>query len=343
MIVKTDDYLSLALAVGIAFMSAGLTVAQEAQPTPTPQPTPSSQPPPATRTVNLSAIFVDRGNQSLDDIQKDEIRLFENDVPQAIASFSKKEKPVDYGIAIDTSGSLRSIFPLLLAAVRVFLENHKPDDQCFIERFVSSDKIENVQEFTSDKAALLKWVSTLYIEGGQSAVIDALYVAVQHISKRPLSADRRRALVVFTDGEDRASYYSKDQLMQLLRTTEVPLFIVGLVSDLDSQTTFTRPSAQQKARDLLKAIAHESGGRIFFPSNKKELSEALGEIFHDIHIQYEISYQSTDASPNNFHPLRLEVMDSPSREKVKVINRPGYYVTPPEPESKDKKKKAKKP
>ncbi len=268
--------------------------------------------------------------------------MLENNSPQTISSFAKTDKAVDYGIAIDNSGSVRPNISLLLAAVRVFLQNHKPDDECFIERFISSDKIETVQEFTSDRAALLKPLASLYIEGGQSAVIDAIYIAVKHIAQRPSNPERRRALIVFTEGEDRASYYSKDQLLQLLRTTDVQVFAIGLVSDLDNSSGLTQPP-QQKARDFLKLITHESGGRVFFPNKKKELSEALAEIFHDIHTQYEISYQSSDTNPNNFHSIQIEVLESPAHEKRTATTRPGYYLTPPGVDSQDKKKKLKKP
>jgi Ca-activated chloride channel family protein len=319
----------LGVAIGIA--SSGVLFGQESQPSPLP------------RTVNLSLIVVDRSNHSIDDVQKDEIRLLENNMPQTISSFSKADKAVDYGIAIDNSGSVRPIFPLLLAAVRVFLENHKTDDECFIERFISSDKIERIQEFTSDRAALLKPLSSLYVEGGQSAVIDATYLAVQHIAQHPSGPQRRRALIIFTDGEDRASYYTKDQLLQLLRATDVQVFAIGLVGQLDNSSGLIQPAPQQKARDFLKLIARESGGRVFFPNKKKELSEALAEVFHDIHTQYEIGYQSNDISKDNFHSVQIEVIGSSSREDRTAIIRPGYYLNPPEADSKDKKKKPKKP
>jgi Ca-activated chloride channel family protein len=312
--------------------SAGVIYGQDAQPSPAASP----------RTVTLSLIAIDRSNQSVDDLQKEEVHVFENNLPQNISSFSKADKAADYGIAIDTSGSVRPIFPTLLAAVGVFLENHKPDDQCFIERFISSDKIETVQEFTSDKATLLKPLSSLYIEDGQSAVIDAIYVAVQYIAHRPSSPHRRRALILFTDGEDRASYYSMDQLLQLLRSTDVQLFVIGLVGELDTEAGLFRQSPRQRSIDLLNTIVRETGGRIFFPGKKKKLSEALGEIFHDLHTQYEISYQSTDTSTDNFHAVRLEV-ESPSRQKLTAITRPGYFLTPPEVGAKEKKKKSKKP
>src|SRR3954462_13922822 len=95
------------LGVAVAIASGNVVLGQESQPSPLP------------RTINLSLIVVDRSNHSIDDIQKDEIRLLENNLPQTISSFSKTDKAVDYGLAIDNSGSVRPIFPLLLSAVRV--------------------------------------------------------------------------------------------------------------------------------------------------------------------------------------------------------------------------------
>jgi Ca-activated chloride channel homolog len=322
----------------ILIASVVLTFAQQVQPTPMQTPAPA-QP----RTVNVSLMIVDHSNHSRDDIQKDEIRLLENNLPQTIQSFSKVDKAVDYGVAIDNSGSLRSQLPIVVRAVQLLIEDQGPNDQCFIERFISSDKIETVQEFTSDKSRLLKAVDSLYIEIGQSAVVDGIYVAVQHVARQPLSSQRRRALVLVTDGEDRASYYTEEQLINLLRATDVQLFVIGLLGELDNEAGFIRQSPRDRARQFLKKIARESGGRVSFPTKKTELSEALAEIFHDLHSQYEISYQSSDPSTDNFHPLRIEVVESPSRQKVTVVTRPGYYLTPPEIDAKDKKKKPKKP
>lgn len=331
--VKAQYYFRLSLATVVTFLGAALAVGQASQPTPSP----------GARTVNFSLIVVDGANQSIDGIQKDELLLSENNAPQTISSFTKADKAVDYGIAIDTSGSFKRLLPVVVQGVQRLIENQQPGDECFIERFISSDKIETMQEFTSDKALLLKSLPLLKTEGGQSAVVDAVYVAVQHIGKRPADPQRRKALVLFTDGEDRASFYSVDQLKKLLRATDVQLFIVGLIGDLDSQGGMTRPSPQLKARDFLRLIARESGGRVFFPTGKDELAEALGEIFHDLHTQYEVAYESTSASTDNFRTVKIEVVDSPSRKKFTAIARPGYYVNPPDTENKAKEKKPKKP
>src|SRR5207302_5418827 len=174
-------------------------------------------------------------------------------------------------------GSFKALLPVVTKSVQLLIENQPANDECFIESFSSSDKIETVQEFTSDKTVLLKSLPDLYMRGGESAVVDAIYVAVQHIAERPTNPHRRRALVLFTDGEDRASYYSQEQLLKLLRATDVQLFVVGLVGELDNNRGLIRPSPQDSARQFLKIIARESGGGLFFPANKTELAVGLGE------------------------------------------------------------------
>lgn len=68
----------------------------------------------------------------------------------------------------------------------------------------------------------------LYVEGGETAVIDAVYVTAQRISQTKREAgDRRRAMILITDGEDRDSYYKKERLIELLRKENVQIFVKG--------------------------------------------------------------------------------------------------------------------
>ena len=96
---------------------------------------------------------------------------------------------------------------------KTIINSNKKGDETFLERFISSDKIETIQDFTASKDALMDGLDTLYIEGGQTAVIDGVYLAAEHVADYKKGGDddrRRRALIVVTDGEDRASYYHRD-------------------------------------------------------------------------------------------------------------------------------------
>jgi Ca-activated chloride channel homolog len=192
-------------------------------------------------------------------------------------------RPLDLGVVIDASGSMRRLMPSTVEAARLVVVNSQPKDEIFIERFISTDKIQRLQDFTSDDDVLARALGQIYVEGGQSAIIDAVYTAAHYVAEHNRKLDRRKALVLFTDGEDRQSTYNVEKLVSLLREEKVQVFIIGLTMDLDKQAASGRLSARDKAEKLLKDIAKESGGRVFFPRDKTELVESVNQIIHDLH------------------------------------------------------------
>src|SRR6185436_2176068 len=218
-------------------------------------------PPPApVTTVNLSLMVTDHEKHSRDDVTKEEVQVFEDGIAQTISTITKEEKPVNYVIAIDTSGSFRSLLPGILTGAGLLLEGNKANDETMLIRFISNDKIEPVEKFTADKSKLLEDLKYFKIEMGQSAVIDAIYVAVQAAAEHKSSDPSiRRAVVLFSDGEDRASFYTTDQLIQLLKARNVQVFVVGVVAQLDGERGLMRPSPKEKAEKLLNRVALETG------------------------------------------------------------------------------------
>lgn len=322
---------SLRLVIILVALNA-LTLAQE--------PSPQKQSDPL---LKLSLIVTDRSNHSVDNVTKDEIRIVEDKIPQTISFFAKDERPVDYGLAIDASGSLRDSLGEMLAAAKLIVDNKRGSDEVFIERFIDHDKIETMQEFTSDKAALVKSLAQVYVEGGQSAVIDGAYLAVAHIAGHRSGPDRRHALILLTDGEDRQSYFTQSQLLQLVREKDVQVFAIGMVGQLDRSAPSTGLSQREKAEKLLGTVTRETGGRAFFPKKKNELEQAVAEIVRDLNGQYAIGYQSTgNDSKENFRTVEVKISEAPGRGKLTAITRSGYFVNPPASSSEEKDKKKKK-
>src|SRR5678809_688972 len=117
-------------------------------------------------------------------------------------------------------------------------DSNKTGDETFLVRFISSDKIETVQDFTASKELLMDGLDSFYVEGGQTAIIDAVYLSAEHVSeyKKGDEGDRRRrALIVITDGEDRNSFYKQEQLFARLREEDVQIFVIGFVNELDKE------------------------------------------------------------------------------------------------------------
>ncbi|MBV9958129.1 MAG: VWA domain-containing protein [Acidobacteria bacterium] len=283
-----------------------------------------------TNLVNLNVRVIDRNNRTVNDVRQDEFRVYEDGVLQKIEFASKEEVPISYGLAIDNSGSLRSQINKVIEAGKTIINSNKPGDETFLMRFVSSDKIEVKQDFSSDKGVLTEVLEDFYPEGGQTAVIDAIYLAAEHVAEYKKGNDledrRRRALIVVTDGEDRVSYYSQEALFERLREEDVQIFVIGFVGELDDEKKgfIIRKSVKSKAVNLINKLAEETGGRAFFPNSLNDLPGIAEEITRDMRTQYVIGYYPTnDRRDGSYRAIRIGIGDATGRDKRIAITRPG--------------------
>jgi Ca-activated chloride channel family protein len=309
----------------------------EAPPVPRLKPTPTPTPPEeidAESTIKINADLVplhvrviDRNNRPIDNVSQNEFHVFEDGVPQTIESFSREEVPISYGLAVDSSASLRTQIQSVIDAGKTIVNSNKKGDETFIVRFISSDKIETVQDFTANKDLLVDALDNFYVEGGQTAVIDAVYLSAEHVSEYHRGDDsdrRRRALIVITDGEDRESFYKQEQLFSRLREEDVQIFVIGFINELDKESGFIRKSPREKAVNLINKLATETGGRAFFPESISELPQIANEIVRDMRTQYVISYIPTNKTHDgSFRAIRVTVDQPNSGEKRIALTRNG--------------------
>ena len=259
-----------ALAACLVFSIGRHTAAQTSSasgmakvPVPSPTPTPAAKATPPTlkddnevikidtELVNLNVRVVDRNNRPINNVTQKEFKIYEDGNLQQIDFFSRSEVPTNYALVIDNSGSLRQQLDKVIEAGKVFVNTNRPNDETMVIRFVGRDKISIEEEFTANKADLNDALDNLFVEGGQTAVIDAVYLAVERVDEyeqsKKLEDRKRRAIILVTDGEDRNSYYNEKQLMDLLRESEVQIYVIGFVDDLSKEGGFIGKSPQGKA------------------------------------------------------------------------------------------------
>lgn len=324
--------------------------------TPTKTPTPSPSPVTVTPTpskeddevirietqlVNLNVRVLDRNNRPINNLDENAFKIFEDGKLQEIDSFNKSEVPTNYALVVDNSGSMRPLLGKVVEAGTILINTNKAEDESMIVRFIGSDKIEIKQGFTSSKEDLNYALENLYIEGGQTAVIDAVYLAVkeieEHAASRKASDSKRRALILISDGEDRNSHYTEKQLFDLLRESEVQIFVVGFIDELSKDSGLISKSPQAKAKAFLERMTKETGGKPYFPTSTSELPTIARDISNELRTQYAISYiPSNDKRDGTFRTIRVAVDDGPNKEKRIAISRTGRTAeggtpTPPPP------------
>jgi len=278
--------------------------------------------------VNLQVRVIDRFNQPIGNVPREAFRVFEDGVPQEIFQVSREEVPISYGLTVDNSGSMRSQIDKVIEAAKTIINSNKPGDETFLVRFIASDKIETIQDFTSSKQALNDALDNMYIEGGQTAIVDAVYLSAEHVSqykKSEVDDRRRRALILVTDGEERDSYYNREQLFAKLREDDVQIFVIGFVNELERDDgNIIRKSSRSKAMEFLDRMAKETGGRTFFPNSLSDLPSIATEIIRDLRTQYIVSYVPTNKNRDGtFRSIRVAVSEGTGGEKRIALTRSG--------------------
>lgn len=305
--------------------SAAQSPAQPQQQSPAPSPQgAAAQPPSLDLPVKLNVIVTDESGRAAADVRPEEISVTEDGRPQTVTRFAREELPVSYGLVIDNSRSLAAQISSVIRAGERIAGGNRPGDETFVMRFVDSDRLEIFQDFTPDFEPVRDALSQLYPEGGQTAVIDALMLAVKHAAeRRGATAGRRHALVLISDCEDRASVYKRDELVDLLRRANVQVFVIALPGQLQSPP--------DRVKKLAETVAAESGGRAFFVKKRgdAELLAAVDEVSRNLRSQYALEFRPTNAAPDGKF-RRIEVTAAGKR---KVHARPGYFgsVVAPRP------------
>jgi Ca-activated chloride channel family protein len=287
-------FLGLLLAGSFISTKGTVTLADNtfATPTPTPSvaPTIKEDDEPIkveTNLVNLNVRVVDRNGRPVNDLRQSDFTVLEEGTPQRIEFFSKSDVPTNYTLVVDNSGSLRQQLDKVIEAGKILINTNKPADETSIIRFVGNDKITVEEDFTSKKEDLLEALDNMFIEGGQTAVRDAVYLAAQ-------------------------------------KETDVQIYVIGFVDDLDNDAGFIRKSTKSKSKAFLEKLANDTGGKAYFPGSVGELPEIARNIATELRTQYSIGYlPPTDVPPGTFRNIKVMVNDGVGGAKRIAITKSG--------------------
>jgi Ca-activated chloride channel homolog len=282
-----------------------------------------------TEEVSLNVRVVNATNRPVGSLKEAAFKVYEDGVLQPITSVSKTEVPLFNALVIDNSRSLRTQLAKVIEAGKIIVGANKPQDEASVVRFVGANKIEVVQEFTPNTSMINNALDNLYIEGGQTAIIDAVYKTAEMVQKYQNSKKKEdvklRTIILVSDGDDRGSLYDERLLFELLRNSYVQIYAIGFTNDLsDVPDAETGISRRQKARAFLTRLAQETGGKVYFPDSIQELGKIAQEISSELRTQYVVSYAPTnDKRDGTFRQIKVEVNDPATKEKRTAITRTG--------------------
>lgn len=273
--------------------------------------------------IKANVMVLDSGGKLAGGVKQQDLKVFEDGVEQKITYFVEKEPVLNLALVVDNTGSMRTNLNEVTQMGALFIDILKPADEAFVVRFVDSDIIEVLQDWTSNKNLLTQALENMYIEGGQSAILDAIYLSAEMLLKREREdKSKRYAIVLISDVEDRDSFYNFEQTMARFKETDLQIFVVSYAEDAVQQ--------KKKARSLGHLLALETGGTIYsLPKKrtKQDVINALNHILAELRSNYIIGYTSTNQKRDGSErKLRVEVTDNAKGEKQKGVIREGFVV-----------------
>jgi Ca-activated chloride channel family protein len=174
--------------------------------------------------INVTATVIDKTGRFVPGLRQEDFALYENNVRQEISHFSNERVPVSLGIVLDTSGSMAGEkLTNALSAIDRFLGSLlDPTDEIFIYRLATYPEL--LQDWTTDRQKLSRAVHRMNA-GGATAMYDTLAEAVPMAQT---GQNRKKAVVLISDGNDTNSDTTLAALKQLIRQTEVLVYAIGI-------------------------------------------------------------------------------------------------------------------
>lgn len=264
--------------------------------------------------VNVLFIATDRHGKFVRNLNENDFAILDDHKPpQAIVSFTRQtDLPLQLGLLVDTSGSVRSRFDFEQDAAIEFLKQViRPQfDRAFVMGFSSHSQV--TQDFTDNVALLSVGVHHLR-NGGGTALYDAIYHACKDKMKNKTDRPLRRALIVVSDGEDNQSEVSKAQAIEMAQRAEV---IIYAISTDDSGLVLRGDQALQQ-------LADATGGRAFFPYKQKDVTHSFAAIEDELRSQYVVSYHPADFDADGrYRSIEITAL----KKDLQVRARKGYFA-----------------
>lgn len=217
--------------------------------------------------------------------------VFEEGRLQAISHFDSENVPLELVVAVDISGSMTTAMPTLKLAVKAFLGSVPSGHQVTLIGF--NDTIFTLTRRATSPADRMKAVDRL-APWGATSLYDVVIRAVDTLGTQP----GRKALVVFTDGDDQSSYATLADVERRLQSSDVTLYMIGQGSGL----------TREPLKAIMERLATPTGGRALFTDSIDQLSGAFSELLGELANQYLLGYPRADTERDGrWRRIKVEV------------------------------------
>jgi VWFA-related protein len=257
------------------------------------------------RLVEVYATVRDQDGRYLDGLPRDRFAVRDNGEIQPLVAFESNSVPLSCAILLDTTGSMAAALPIVKNSLIRMLDELREEDTVAVYGF--STGLNRLQDFTADKAAAKQAVLRTRA-GGATALFDAVSELAREVAARA----GKKAILVFTDGEDNASVLNARSAVQRAKNAGVPVYAIAEGEALNSKTLLSE----------LKDIAESTGAQFHEAHKTSEITGIFQDIAGDLQHTYMLAYKPPPSSDRSWRNVELTVAGV---KGAKVRAKKGYF------------------
>jgi VWFA-related protein len=255
--------------------------------------------------VFIPVTVTDHYDRQIQELKKQDFRIFEDGVEQPISEFFQDESPVSMGVILDASNSMKEKFELSRRAITALLRLCPAGDEFFL--VTVQDRPELLHAFTDQPEEIDAGMRSV-VPKGWTALYDGMYLAINHLKR---SLNGQRVLLVLSDGGDNNSRYSESEIRETIRESGVRIFSVSVLG---------RSSSMEK-------FSEDSGGRAFQVHKLEELPDLAVKISALVHGEYVLGFSPVnEPRDGKYHAIKVQVTPPEEGVRPHVTWRHGYYA-----------------
>jgi Ca-activated chloride channel homolog len=269
-----------------------------------------------TQTVPVYATVVDSQRRLVSDLRQEEFEIYDNGKLQPLTNFINETTPFTAVVMLDTSGSMTLNMEFVKQAAEEFLIRLLPEDKAKVGAF--NDKIQVLprdEPFTNNRDLLIRLVKDSLDFGYPTRLWDAVDESIAHLE----TAEGRRVVLVFTDGDDSASKRGRDDVLERAREKDMMIYAIGMQSDYFNGQSKVRTRPDRG----LRKVAEETGGGYFELTKKDDLGPTFTRVAQELHSQYVLGF-SPASLDGKIHKLDIKV----KRAGLTARGRKSYLAAP---------------
>jgi VWFA-related protein len=255
--------------------------------------------------IEVFASVSDDNGRPITNLQAQDFQVLEDNRPQQIKIFQPQSTAMTLALLVDTTGSMAADLPHVKNAVARLLSTVKPEDS--IGLFTFANGLNKLSDFSTDRSVILGGILKTRA-AGQTALFDSLAQL-----SRQLSRDGgKKAILLFTDGDDNSSVISLEASVKEVQRIGVPIYAVLYGRALNDANLFKR----------LETISVSTGGIPIKVRSSDEVVNAFARVGQDLQHIYLLGYQSDSESTADWRSIRVTL---PTHPKLKLRAKEGYW------------------